>query len=109
MFDNVYPEPPPWKRGDDRKVHPPRPVWVDLARLYPAPEEIRPNRQGWDVQDVVPGELTAWLRTTTGAWIAEVQYRIRRGDGSEGVRQHGWLPADAVEPRNDALARKDQH
>ncbi|WP_263251646.1 hypothetical protein [Saccharopolyspora rosea] len=106
MFDQVHPE-PHWKRGDDRRFQPPRPVWVDLARLYPRPDEVRPFPEGWDVQAIVPGEQTAWLRTTTGHWVAEVRYSVRRGDDSEGVRHTGWLPADAVRLRRDAPAPRD--
>ncbi|CAM01439.1 hypothetical protein [Saccharopolyspora erythraea] len=107
MFDFVQPGPLS-RSGDDRRLRPPRPVWVDLARLYPRPERARPFPEGWDVQAVVPGDLLAWRRTTTGTWIAEVQYRIRRGDDSEGVRHTAWIPAEAVRPRHDAPARKDQ-
>lgn len=106
VFDTVQPE-PSWKRGDDRRFKPPRPVWVDLARLYPRPAEVRPFAEGWDVQAVMPGEQTAWLRTTTGGWLAEVRYAVRRGDGSEGVQHTGWLPAEAVRLREDTPARKD--
>ena len=82
-------------------------MWVDLARLYPRSADIRPLPEGWDVQAVVPGEQTAWLKTTTGAWIAEVRYSVRRGDGSEGVQHTGWLPAEAVRLRHDTPARRE--
>ncbi|TDC92334.1 hypothetical protein E1161_13235 [Saccharopolyspora aridisoli] len=98
MFDMVHPE-PSWKRGDDRRVRP------HLSRLYPVTAAVQPFREAWDVQAVVPGELSAWLRTTTGGWLAEVRFRVRRGDGFEGVLHTGWLPADVVEPREDAPSR----
>lgn len=95
-------------RGGDRRFKPPRPVWVDLARLYPRPTEVRPFPEGWDLQAEVPGEQTAWLKTTTGAWVAEVRYSVRRGDGGGGVPHTAWVPADAVRLRRDAPARKDR-
>lgn len=104
MFDGVHPE-PSWKRGDDRHFKRPRPVWVNLAVVYPRPAEVRPFPDGWDLQAEVPGELTAWLRTTTGTWVAQVRYSIRRGSGG-GVPLVGWLPA-AIRLREDAPARKD--
>ncbi|WP_461155595.1 hypothetical protein [Saccharopolyspora tripterygii] len=105
MFDFIHPE-PSWKRGDDRRFTPARPVWVNLARLYPRPTEVRPFPEGWDLQAVVPGEQTAWLKTTTGDWVAEVRYSVRRGDGGGGVPHTAWVPADAVQLRQDAPARK---
>lgn len=108
VFDQVHPE-PSWKRGDDRRLKKPVPVWVDLAKLYPRPAEVRPYPAGWDVQAERPGELTAWLRTTTGAWIAEVRYTVRRGDGSDGgVPQFAWVPAHVIRQRHDAPARRDE-
>lgn len=54
-------------RGDDRHFKSPRPVWVNLARLYPRPAEVRPFPEGWDLQAEVPGEQIALLKTPTGA------------------------------------------
>jgi hypothetical protein len=108
VFGDAPSAPPPRRPGDDRRVRPPRPVWVDLSRLYPVAGPIRPFPEGWDLQARVPGELTAWLRTTTGEWVAQVRFRVRRGDDSEGVMHTGWLPASAVAPREDAPARRRQ-
>lgn len=101
---------PPQQPGDDRTVRPPRPVWVDLARVYPVGGVARSIPDGWNLQARVPGELSGWMRTTTGHWVAQVRFRIRRGDGSGGGMLHTmWLRPDAVTPRSDAPARKDQH
>ncbi|MEU5848925.1 hypothetical protein [Saccharopolyspora shandongensis] len=108
MFDQVHPD-PPWRRGDDRQFRPPRPVWVNLARVYPRPEHIRPYPSGWDVQAEVPGTQSAWIRTAAGGWLAAVTFTIRRGDGNGGgVPQTAWVPAEAIRLRHDAPARKDQ-
>lgn len=104
MFGSDTPGPP--QRGDDRYLRTPRPVWVDLATLYPITGSTRPFQDGWDLQAEVPGELHAWMRTTTGAWIAMVRYRVRRGTGEEGVMHTGWLPAWSVRPRGDAPDRR---
>ena len=97
------------RRGDDREVRPYRPVWVDLARVYRVTGPIEPFPEGWDLQAEVPGELSGWRRTTTGHVVAEVRYRVRRGDGSTGGVIHTqWVPKEAVRPREDAPARKDQ-
>ncbi|MBE9375896.1 hypothetical protein IQ251_15705 [Saccharopolyspora sp. HNM0983] len=106
MFDSVAAQPPDRPDHGDRTVRPPRPVWVDLARLYPL--EVWPQRSnpaGWDLQDEVAGELSAWRRDTAGRWLAQVRFRIRRGDGSHGVWLTSWLPPAAVRPREDAPAR----
>lgn len=95
-----------WKRGDDRHFKRRRPVWVNLAAVYPRPAEVRPFSDGWDLHAEVPGEQTAWLRTTTSIWIAQVRYGVRRGSGG-GVPLVGWLPADAIRLSEDAPARKD--
>ncbi|GAA0505645.1 hypothetical protein GCM10011581_32290 [Saccharopolyspora subtropica] len=94
---------------DDRTLRRALPVWVDLAKVYPLAERPdRMHRVGWDLQAVVPGELSAWRRDTTGRWLAQVHFRIRRGDDSEGVLMTAWLLASAIEPRHDAPARPER-
>lgn len=106
VFDSVAAEPPSRSDHDDRIVRPPRPVWVDLARLYPlADRPVRPNPAGWDLQQEVVGELSAWRRDTAGRWLAQVRFRVRRGDDAQGVWLTSWLPAGVVRPREDAPAR----
>ncbi|MER7012125.1 hypothetical protein ABT324_11935 [Saccharopolyspora sp. NPDC000359] len=108
MFDQRHPE-PPWKRGDDRLITPPRPVWVNLAALFPAPEQLNPCSTGWDLQAEVPGKQTAWRRTALGDWVASVTFTVHRGDGtSGGVPLSMWVPPGAIRLRHDAPARKDQ-
>lgn len=86
-------------------MRPPRPVWIDLARVFPRSGPVRPFPPGWNLQERVPGDLHLWGRTTTGEWAGLVRFRIRRGDGSEGMIHTQWVPADAVTPRDDAPAR----
>lgn len=106
VFDNM-PALPPRSSGDDRRIRPPKPVWVDLAMLHPATGPVRPYPEGWDLQSRVPGELSAWLRDTLGQWFAEVRFRVRRGDNTVGVWHTWWVPAAVVSERVDSPARPD--
>ncbi|MEV5537470.1 hypothetical protein AB0L13_11470 [Saccharopolyspora shandongensis] len=106
MFDQAAL--PPEQSGDDEERRPPTPVWVDLAKLFPITRPVEPFPQGWDLQARVPGELLAWRRNTTGHLVAEVRFRVRRGDGSGGGIWHTqWVPKAVVSLRFDESARPE--
>lgn len=105
VFGHPPPARPPGEHGDDRPVRPPRPVWVDLARVFPRSGPVRPFPSGWNMQDQVPGELFLWGRTTVGDWVGLVRFRVRRGDNSEGMIHTQCVLGLALSPREDAPAR----
>ncbi len=65
--------------GNGRVVDPPLPVIVDLASLFPMGPGL-PNTQplkitkgGLHLTGYATGELLAWARSSSGAWIACVR------------------------------------
>ncbi|WP_329793919.1 hypothetical protein V1227_19115 [Lentzea sp. DG1S-22] len=88
------------------RCDPKKPVWVHLDKLNPingAPRFAFP--EGIDLQSRVPGELHYWQMTTTGHWAGYVSYRIsQEGDG--GLRMSHLVIETALEPREDAPARR---
>ncbi|MFF0818411.1 hypothetical protein ACFYVR_25175 [Rhodococcus sp. NPDC003318] len=93
-------DPPP-----HRVVDPPAPVIVHIATAisqsaeHPAntiPLRVRAEGLALDLQ--VPGTLSAWARTTGGAWICRIQFRIPTGNGRGHLDVDQWCPAAAVRP-----------
>lgn len=99
-------EPP--KRSPSRKVDPPKPVLVNLYRVWPAGGPRGDVDGGLDVLAVVPGELLMWHRTNTGHWLGYVQFSVRAGSGDGGTRMWQWVHADALRPQpGPAVGRQD--
>lgn len=88
-----------------RLVDPPVAVLVDLSAVWP------PTRVRWGAQtplwvraggvDLAPanGELSGWMLTCAGDWLAEVTMTLRARNGAvldDRVRQ--FVPATAVRP-----------
>lgn len=100
MFDARGPE----QRRNDRagflQQRSVRPVWVDLAVLYPRARAVRarPDLGGVDLASRVPGELLWWCRATTGEWVGWTCVAIAVGD--EVTRVWQYVPAAALAPRD---------
>ena len=77
-----------------------RRISVDVRVLFPPPADRAGEvPDGLVVDDVVPGALEDWLRTTSGDWIGVVTLLLKRRDGSN-YRAHAQLiPAQALRPR----------
>lgn len=90
--------------GNGRVVDPPLPVIVDLASLFPPgpglpnTQQLKITKGGLALTGYATGELLAWARSSTGAWIACVRFVV------EPVNKHGqvpmlqWLPAASIRP-----------
>lgn len=103
MFENVdRSEPHPGLR-EVRALRPPKPVWVDLARVFAFGEPLGVFPYGLDLQAVVPGTIHQWHRTTTGHWVGWASYKI--GGDYGGQRAAGWTGAYALDPRREGATR----
>lgn len=100
MFEQMAEHPSPLGR-----VHnPPLPVWVDLAEIYrhvPGPVDSTPTtlvrNRGMSFNDLVTGDLYAWVRTSTGAWIGLVSYSVKAPFGE--VRVRHFIAREAIRKR----------
>lgn len=81
------------------------PVHVDIHKMWPylagqsvslAPRDAR--RHGLRIDTFQPGRLVAWVRQTSGAWLAVVESTAHSGDGTAEVPMTLWTPAQAVRP-----------
>ncbi|GAB3499764.1 hypothetical protein [Amycolatopsis cihanbeyliensis] len=94
MFDQPVPE----RRGYLRMIRPARPVWVNLALVYPSVSGLRVRLpDGLDLRAIVPGELMIWDRATTGHWVGWTMFVLTGGSGAAKVSQ--WVLAEALRPR----------
>lgn len=107
MFDNVRDMPPALARA----FTPPVPVWVDLGQVYRAGvgrvgdrATLYVRAQGIPLEQVAPGVLYAWVRTTTGAWLGYVAYALDAGKTLGSLRACHLVAADSLKPRPDAGA-----
>ena len=79
-------------------------VLVDTLRMWPdlgtadsvslAPRDIR--ERGLRFEAFHPGRLVAWVRQTSGGWLAVVETTAHSGDGESSVPIVLWTPARAV-------------
>lgn len=93
------------KDGHGVFYQPPRPVWIDLAVVYPL--RGRPSRSvpdGLDLQARVPGTLSEWRMTTTGHWVGYCSFKVKQGELVIGMSQ--WIAAEALQQRADAPDRR---
>ncbi|MEV6602842.1 hypothetical protein [Kutzneria sp. NPDC051319] len=87
------------------RYRPARPVWIDLAKVFPiAGRPTRSVPNGLDLQVRVPGTLSAWQLTTTGDWVGYCKFDVRHGTVVIGMSQ--WIPAAALQKRDDQLDRR---
>lgn len=60
---------------------------------------MRAKTAGLDTTATVPGQLHAWARTTTDAWIGFVHFGIPTGDRRGYVETRQWCSARALTRR----------
>jgi hypothetical protein len=109
----------PWGRGWAGPRHTgPRPVWVDLAGLFPGLSTRSAVADGRPVPvlrlaGVVRGELHEWIRTDRG-WMGLVHVRLDVSGGL--IRLHLLVPQSALRIRDDGRTlagtldrRQDRH
>jgi hypothetical protein len=82
-----------------RALRPPKPVWVDLGRVYPFGKPVGVFPNGLDLQSAVPGMLQQWHRTTTGHWAGWVRYKL--GGDYGGQRAAHRVGAYVLDPRRE--------
>ena len=103
MFDNVDRSDPHPSLREMRALRPAKPVWVDLAKVFPFGEPLGVFPNGLDLQAAVPGMIQQWHRTTTGYWAGWVRYKI--GGEFGGQRAAHWVGAYALDPRREGASR----
>jgi hypothetical protein len=90
-------------RPDDRHevmYRPGRPVWIDLAKVYPVDSTEVTVPDGMDLQARTPATLKMRGRTTTGHLIGWVAYQT--GEPGKGAVAHGqWVLWDAISERDN--------
>jgi hypothetical protein len=76
-------------------------AWVDMEQLFGEPDSTHTVPDGLDLRGRVRGQLSGWMRSDLGAWLAVVHYDIPYRDGRRAtVRVTDQLvPARAVQPR----------
>jgi hypothetical protein len=94
----------PW--SSTTAVPPPpldRPVWVDLDRLYGAPDgsaagaAVDPPPGGYlKASGRVPGLLKRWARAVDGRWFGRVDFSVCDSYGAVQARHEGVLVPAAV-------------
>ncbi len=99
----AYPRTPTY-----REVRPPQPVTINLdqaiARDNPALRSANPlwvTAYSIKLTGYCPGLLHAWLRLSTGVWLAECSCIVHtpNNDTRHNLRQ--WVPASAITPRQE--------
>jgi hypothetical protein len=99
-----YPLGPP--RTPDGPIHgtpePYRPVWVNLAALFPEPDPPRPLAvDGLDMSvGQAPGVVHYWTRAGHGLWIACGSYTLRYLDGRTHQVERQYLPETVLRKRD---------
>lgn len=91
--------------GNGRVVDPPLAVIVDLASLFPVGPGL-PNTQalkitkgGLSLTGYATGELLAWARSSSGAWIACVRFAVEPVNKRGLLPMMQWMPATSIRPR----------
>lgn len=92
--------------GTRREVDPPLPVWVELARVFPASRvtsadvPLRVRASGIDTTLTVAGEITSWHQTLTGDWWAQTRFEVANRAERARMLVSQLVPAAAVRPRH---------
>jgi hypothetical protein len=75
----------PYTRWQGDELHGKTPkltkVTVDLRRMFDRPEMRSTVPDGLDLDTVVPGLLSGWLRSVDGLWLGVVNYALTYTDG----------------------------
>lgn len=78
---------------------------VDIAAVFAVtggersnalPLRVRAEGLSLDVQ--VPGQVSAWARSSHGMWLAFASFAIPTGNGRGFLDVEQWVPATAVRP-----------
>lgn len=76
------------------------PAKVLTQNLWPGLGETGASREvrahGLHIDAVADGRLIAWVRRTTGMWLAVVEVEGRSADGRASVPMTLWCPRNAV-------------
>ncbi len=102
MFDPL--EGWPETLGNGRLVDPPLTVTVDLGALFPPgpgqsnTQPLRISKGGLAVTGYAAGELLAWARTTSGAWIGCVRFVVEPANKLGQVPMLQWMPSTSIRP-----------
>lgn len=72
-------------------------LWPEADRpMYLSPAPVRAH--GLAVPSIAHGNLVAWVRRTSGTWLAVVNVEGRSHDGQSAVTMTLWCPRHAVRP-----------
>lgn len=102
MFDPL--ESWPETLGNGRVVDAPLPVTVDLASLFPPgpgrsnTQPLRISKGGLALTGYAAGELLAWARSSSGAWIGCVRLVVEPVNGLGQVPMLQWMPSTSMRP-----------
>ena len=102
MFDPL--EAWPDNMGNGRVVDPPLPVIVDLVSLFPLGPGLANNQPlkickgGLQLTGYATGELLAWARSSSGAWIACVRFVVQPVNKHGQVLMLQWVPSASIRP-----------
>jgi hypothetical protein len=80
-------------------------VWVRLDVLFPRDDTSWGQAviDGLELSGTTRGIQLGWKRSSTGEWLAVVNYAIRRADGQgePTIWNEQLVPAAAISPRED--------
>lgn len=81
--------------GDDGKA-----VWVDLRALFPPPPEGGATiPAGLILDEIEPGVLKRWIRSSRGDWVGVVTIVLGYAKGGTYPAYDQLIPAQALRPR----------
>jgi len=95
--------------GNGRVVDPPLRVTVDLASLFPPGPgrantlPLRVSKGGVLLTGYAMGELLAWARSSSGAWIGCVRFVVVPANDIGRVPMAQWMPAVSIRPAGGEL------
>jgi hypothetical protein len=84
-----------------------REVRVDVARVFPATATRKDELPLWvragglQLEATMAARQVAWIRTSTGGWVAYVQMPAASGNGRSRLTMDLWVPADALSPGDE--------
>ncbi len=90
--------------GIGRVADPPLAVIVDVGSLFPLGpgqfhnQALRITKGGLALTGYATGELLAWARSTSGAWIALVRFVVEPANERGQVPMLQWMPSASIRP-----------
>jgi hypothetical protein len=89
-----------------RRVSPPRPVTVDMGRVFPGEPglacadglSLRVRAGGIRLEQMMRGTLRAWLRCSDGRWLAQVCVPVNSANGYSHLNLRLWVEATTISP-----------